>query len=40
VSRSLLSFLRHGWETFSGVRVAESLPFCLMVGRLIVGTEN
>ena len=34
---SIFSFLRHGWETFSGVRVAQSLLFCLMVGRLLVG---
>ena len=27
----------HGWKTFSGVRVALSLVFCVMVGRLIVG---
>jgi hypothetical protein len=30
------SFLRHGWETFSGVRVAQTLDFCVMVGRLSV----
>ena len=34
---SIFSFLRHGWETFSGVRVAQSLLYCLMVGRLLVG---
>ena len=34
---SIFRFLRHGWETFSGVRVAQSLLFCLMVGRLLVG---
>ena len=34
---SIFSFLRHGWETFSGVRVAQSLVFCVMVGRLSVG---
>ena len=34
---SIFSFLRHGWETFSGVRVAQSLVFCVMVGRLLVG---
>ena len=32
-----LRFLRHGWETFSGVRVARSLDFYVMVGRLSVG---
>ena len=34
---SIFSFLRHCWETFSGVRVAQSLLYCLMVGRLLVG---
>ena len=34
---SIFSFLRHGWQTFSGVREAQSLLFCLMVGRLLVG---
>ena len=34
---SIFSFLRHGWETFSGVRVAQTLIFCVMVGRLSVG---
>ena len=34
---SIFSFLRHGWETFSGVRVAQSLIYCLMVGILLVG---
>ena len=34
---SIFSFLHHGWETFSGVRVAQFLNFCLMVGRLLVG---
>ena len=34
---SIFSFLSHGWQTFSGVRVAQSLVFCLMVGRLLVG---
>ena len=34
---SIFSFLCHGWQTFSGVRVAQSLPFCVMVGRLLVG---
>ena len=34
---SIFSFLRHGWQTFSGVREAQSLLFCLMVDRLLVG---
>ena len=34
---SIFSFLRHGWHTFSGVRVSQSLAFCVMVGRLLVG---
>ena len=34
---SIFSFLRYGWETFSGVRVAQYLDFCVMVGRLLVG---
>ena len=34
---SIFSFLRNGWETFSGVRVAQTLVFCVMVGRLLVG---
>ena len=34
---SIFSFLCHGWQTFSGVRVAQSLAFCLMVGILLVG---
>ena len=34
---SIFCFLCHGWQTFSGVRVAESLVFCVMVGRLLVG---
>ena len=34
---SFFSFLFHGWQTFSGVRVAQSLVFCVMVGRLLVG---
>ena len=34
---SFFSFLCHGWQTFSGVRVAQSLVFCVMVGRLLVG---
>ena len=32
-----LLFFGHGWQTFSGVRVAHSLVFCVMVGRLLVG---
>ena len=34
---SIFSFLCHGMQTFSGVRVAQSLVFCVMVGRLLVG---
>ena len=34
---SIFRFLYHGWKTFSGVRVAQSLVFCVMVGRLLVG---
>ena len=34
---SIFNFLCHGWQTFSGVRVAQSLVFCVMVGRLLVG---
>ena len=34
---SIFSFLRNGWETFSGVRVAQTLVFSVMVGRLLVG---
>ena len=34
---SIFSFLCHGWQTFSGVRVDQSLVFCVMVGRLLVG---
>ena len=34
---SIFSFLCHGWQTFSGVHVAQSLVFCVMVGRLLVG---
>ena len=34
---SIFSFLCHGWQTFSGVRLAQSLVFCVMVGRLLVG---
>ena len=35
--RSIFSFLCPGWQTFSGLRVAQSLDFCVMVGRLLVG---
>ena len=34
---SIFSFLCHGWQTFSGVRVAQSLVVCVMIGRLLVG---
>ena len=34
---SIFSFLCHGWQTFSGLRVSQSLVFCVMVGRLLVG---
>ena len=34
---SIFSFLCHDWQTFSGNRVAQSLVFCVMVGRLLVG---
>ena len=34
---SIFCFLCHGWQTFSGVRVAQSLVFCFMVGRFLVG---
>ena len=34
---SIFSFLCHRWQTFSGVRVAQSLIFCVMVDRLLVG---
>ena len=34
---SIFSFLCHGWQTFSGVRVAQSLIFCVMVDRILVG---
>ena len=34
---SIFSFLCHGWYTFIGVRVAQSLVFCVMVGRFLVG---
>ena len=34
---SIFSFLRHGWHTFSGVHVSQSLVFCVMVERFLVG---
>ena len=34
---SIFSFLRHGWQTFSGVRVAQTLTFCVLVRILLVG---
>ena len=34
---SIFGFLCHGLQTFSGVRVVQSLVFCVMVGRLLVG---
>ena len=34
---SIYCFLCHGRLTFSGVRVAQSVVFCGMVGRLLVG---
>ena len=34
---SIFGFLCHGWQTFSGLRVSQSLVFCVMVGRLLVG---
>ena len=34
---SIFCFLCHCWQTFSGVRVAQSLVFCVMVARLLVG---
>ena len=34
---SISSFLCHGWQTFSEVRVAQSLVLCVKVGRLLVG---
>ena len=34
---SIFRFLCHGWQTFSGVRVAQSLDFCVMVVRILVG---
>ena len=36
-SGPIFSFLCHGWQTFSGIRVAQTLVFCVMVGRLLVG---
>ena len=33
----IFSFLGQGWQTFSGVRAAQSLVFCVMVDRLLVG---
>ena len=34
---SIFSFLCHDWQIFSGVRVAQSLIFCVMIDRLLVG---
>ena len=34
---SIFRFLFHGRQTFSGARVAQSLVFCVMVARLLVG---
>ena len=34
---SIFSFLCHGRQIFSGVRVAQSFVFCVMVGRLLGG---
>ena len=34
---SICCVLRDCWETFSGVCVAQTLVFCVMVGRLLVG---
>ena len=34
---SIFMFLCHGRQTFNGVRVAQSLVFCVMVGRFLVG---
>ena len=34
---SIFRFLCHARQTFSGVRVSQSLVFCVMVGRLLVG---
>ena len=33
---SIFRFLCHGRYTFSGVRLAQSFVFCVMVGRLLV----
>ena len=33
---SIFNFLCHGWQTFSGLRVSQSLVFCVMVGILLV----
>ena len=33
---SIFSFLCHGWETFNGLRVSQSLVFCVTVGRMLV----
>ena len=33
---SIFSILCHGWQTFSGVRAAQSLVFCVMVDRFLV----
>ena len=33
---SIFIFLRHDWQTFSGLRVSQSLVFCVMVGILLV----
>ena len=32
---SIISFLCHGRQTFSGVRVAQSLAFCVIVGKFL-----
>ena len=34
---SIFRFLCHDWWNFSGVPVAQSFVFCVMVGRLLVG---
>ena len=34
---SMFTFLCHVMQTFSGFRVSQSLDFCVMVGRLLVG---
>jgi hypothetical protein len=39
VAQSLV-FLHHGWETFSGVRVSQSLVFCGMVCRSLFMTQK